>query len=44
MNAVLSGETATAAVPAGQPEPFTVATSMTILSGGGLSNTPEAGV
>lgn len=35
MNAVLSGDTAMAAVPWGQPEPFTVATLMTILSGGG---------
>ena len=38
MNAVLSGETATAAVPAGQPEPLTVATLITILSGGTVSN------
>ncbi|GAA0365983.1 hypothetical protein GCM10010319_49870 [Streptomyces blastmyceticus] len=39
MKAVLSGDTATAAVPCGQPEPLTVAISITILSGGGLTIT-----
>ncbi len=34
VKSVLSGETATAAVPAGQPEPLTVTTPMMILSGG----------
>src|SRR5262249_45080419 len=38
VKAVLSGETATAAVPAGHPEPLTVTMSMMIRSGGGLSN------
>lgn len=42
MKAVLSSETATAVVPWGQPEPFTVATLMTILSGGGSSNAGAA--
>ncbi|GHG61257.1 hypothetical protein GCM10018779_28900 [Streptomyces griseocarneus] len=40
MKAVLSGETVTIAVPAGQPEPLTATTSITILSGGG---TPSPG-
>ncbi|GGR08147.1 hypothetical protein GCM10010219_10530 [Streptomyces netropsis] len=44
MNAVLSGETATAAVPAGQPEPLTVAISITILSGGAGKPAADAGV
>ncbi|GGY01922.1 hypothetical protein GCM10010324_56040 [Streptomyces hiroshimensis] len=34
VKAVLSRETPTAAEPAGHPEPLTVATSITILSGG----------
>ena len=33
---MLSGETLTLAVPAGQPEPLTVSTSMTMRSFGGL--------
>ncbi|GAA3029261.1 hypothetical protein GCM10020000_02270 [Streptomyces olivoverticillatus] len=35
VKAVLSGATATAAVPAGQPDPLTATTSITTLSGGG---------
>jgi hypothetical protein len=41
VKASLSSETATAVVPCGQPEPFTVATLITILSGGGSSRTGD---
>ncbi|WP_238847575.1 hypothetical protein [Nocardia arthritidis] len=42
MKDVLSGATATAADPGGQPLPFTVTTSMVILSGGGEFNPGSA--
>src|SRR5690349_15592168 len=38
VKAVLSGATATAAVPVGQPEPLTVTTSMTMWSFGGCTS------
>ncbi|MFD1150386.1 hypothetical protein [Saccharothrix hoggarensis] len=45
MNALLSGDTATAAVPAGQPDPLTVTTSMVMWSGGGvLFGAPPGGM
>ncbi|GAA0377243.1 hypothetical protein GCM10010319_64750 [Streptomyces blastmyceticus] len=42
MKAVLSGETATFAVPVGQPDPLTDTTSITILSGGGTPSRAAA--
>ncbi|GAA0377259.1 hypothetical protein GCM10010319_64770 [Streptomyces blastmyceticus] len=44
MKAVLSDATATAAVPAGQPDPLTVTTSITTLSGGGTRSAADDGV